>query len=94
MILLAEVKRKAIKECDQALKISRPKNDKEHVIFYGISRLGRKMHQGLEAPLAFYKIICNMFPDLKTLEDDTRIPKLIEKLVRFLSQNIEWTEVS
>ena len=94
MILLAEVKRKAIKECDQALKISQPQNDKEHVIFYGISRFGRKMHWGPEAPLAFYKIICNMFPDLKTLEDDTCIPKLIEKLARFLSRNIEWTEVS
>lgn len=94
MILLAEVKRKVIKECDQALKISRPQNDKERVIFYGISRLGRKMHWDPEAPLAFYKIICNMFPDLKTLEDDTHIPKLIEKLAQFLSQNIEWTEVS
>ena len=94
MILLSEMKRKAIKECDQALKINRPQNDKERVIFYGINRLGRKMHWGLEPPLAFYKIICNMFPDLKTLEDDTRIPKLNEKLARFLSQNIEWTEVS
>ena len=94
MILLGEMKRKAIKECDQALKISRPQNDKERVIFYGISRLGRKMHWGPEPPLAFYKIICNMFPDLKNLKDDTRIPKLIEKLAQFLSQNIEWTEVS
>ena len=94
MILLSEMKRKAIKECDQALKINRPQNDKERIIFYGINRLGCKMHWGPEVPLAFYKIICNMFPDLKTLEDNTRIPKLIEKLVQFLSQNIEWTEVS
>ena len=94
MILLSEMKRKAIKECDQAPKINRPQNDKERIIFYGINRLGRKMHWGPEPPLAFYKIICNMFPNLKTLEDDTQIPKLIEKLARFRSQNIEWTEVS
>ena len=50
MILLSEMKRKAIKECDQALKINRPQNDKEHVILYGISRLGRKMHWGPEPP--------------------------------------------
>ena len=94
MILLSEMKRKAIKECDQALKINRPQNDKERIIFYDINRLGHKMHWGPEAPLAFYKIICNMYPDFKNLDDDTRIPKLIEKLAQFLSQNIEWTKVS
>ena len=93
MILKTDIKKKAIKQCHQALKVVRPANDKDRIIYNTVKMLGRKMHFGPDPPHAFYKIVANMFPEFSALSDETKILKLVERLTFFISKNIEWTSV-
>ena len=93
MLLLTELKRKAIKECDLALKIVRPQSDKDRVIYHSVIALGRKIVFGPERPLAFYKMICNLFPDIASIPDNKKVQQLLVRLASFIAQNIMWTQV-
>ena len=90
---LAELKRKCIRECNIALKSYRPQRDDDRVIFYAVGKLGRDMLFAPKPPFAFYKIICDLFPEWEKLTENERINQLMHKLSRFISTNISWTEV-
>ena len=92
-LLLAEIKRKAIKDCDLALKVVRPNSDKERVIYNDVLKLGRKMVFGPERPFIFYKLVCNLIPEINDLPESKKIPQLLVRLASFIAQNIAWTQV-
>ena len=91
--LLAELKRKCIRECNIALKMYRPQKDEDRVIFYAVGKLGCDMLFAPSPPFPFYKIICDLFPEWEKLNDDERINQLMTRLSRFIATNITWAEV-
>ena len=91
--LMAEMKRKLIRDCNIALKACRPQKDTDRVILVAINKLGRDMYLGPNPPFALYKLLSTLFPEWNNLNTDERINKLHGKLARFISKNIEWTEV-
>ena len=91
---LAELKRKAIRECNLALKSNKPTNDPDSVIWNETCGLNRDIIIGPQAPLNFFKIIANLFDDLKNLTDDEKVANLLIRISRFVGENLRWIEVN
>ena len=92
-MLMAEMKRKAIRDCNAALKISRPTNDPHKVIYNSVKKLNRGLIYGPSQPHSFFKIIGKLFLELEALTDDEKVPQMMKILSRFLCRNIDWAEV-
>ena len=88
-----QVKQKAIRDCNAALKISRPTNDPHKVIYNSVKKLNRGLIYGPSQLHSFFKIIGKLFPELEALTDDEKVPQMMKMLSRFLCHNIDWAEV-
>ena len=93
-MLMAEMKRKAIRDCNAALKVSRPTNDPHKVIYNSVKKHNRGLVYGPSQPHSFFKIIGKLFPELEALMDEERVPQLMKLLSRFVCRNIEWAKVN
>ena len=91
---MAEIKRKAIRACNDALKIVRPLKDNERYIYYSCRNIGRALYFGPAQPYSFYRIMATFFPELATLTDDEKVLQVMTKLSRFVLKNMDWTEVN
>ena len=92
-MLMAEMKRKAIRDYNAALKISRPSNDPHKVIYNSVKKLNSGLVYGSSQLHSFFKIIRKLFPELEALTDDEKVPQMMKMLTRFLCRNIDWAEV-
>ena len=92
-MLMAEMKRKAIRDCNAALKISHPTNDPHKVIYNSVKKLNRGLIYGPSQPHSFFKIIGKLFLELEALTDDEKVSQMMKMLSRFLCHNIDWAEV-
>ena len=92
-MLMAEMKQKAIRDCNAALKISRPTNDPHKVIYNSVKKLNRGLVYGPSQPHSFFKIIGKLFPELEALTDEEKVPQMMKILSQFVSCNIDWAEV-
>ena len=93
-IAMAEVKRKAIHECNTILTVNRPKNDPDRVIFHTAKDINRSLVFGPSKPHTFFKIIGNMIPELEDLTDEEKVPQLMRLMSRFVGTNLLWAEVT
>ena len=93
-MLMAEMKRKAIRDCNAALKVVRPTNDPHKVIYNSVRSLNRALVFGPNPPYSFYKIVAKLFPELDKFTDEEKIPKVLVTLSRYICRNIDWAEVS
>ena len=91
---LAQLKRQAIRDCNEALKIVRPNNDPERYIYNTCRSHGRALYFGPPQPHSFYKIIALFFPEMGPLTDPEKVSQLMSKLSRFILKNMDWTEVN
>ena len=92
-MLMAEMKRKAIRDCNAALKVSRPTNDPHKVIYNSVKKLNRGLIYGPSQLYSFFKIIGKLFPELEPLTDEEKVPQMMKILSWFLCRNIDWAEV-
>ena len=92
-MLMVEMKQKAIRDCNAALKISRPTNDPHKVIYNSVKKLNRGLVYGPSQLHSFFKIIGKLFLELEALTDDEKVPQMMKILLRFLCRNIDWAEV-
>ena len=90
---MAEMKQKAIRDCNAALKVSRPTNDPHKVIYNSVKKLNRGLVYGPSQPHSLFKIIGKLFPELEALTDDKKVPQMMKILSRFVCRNIDWAEV-
>ena len=93
-MLMAEMKRKAIRDCNAASKVSRPTNDPHKVIYNSVKKHNRGLVYGPSQPHSFFKIIGKLFPELEALTDEERVPQLMKILSQFVCRNIDWAEVN
>ena len=92
-MLVAEMKCKAIRDCNAALKVLRPTNDPHKVIYKSVKKLNRGLVYGPSGPHSFFKIIGKLFPELEPLTDEEKVPQMMKMLSQFLCRNIDWAEV-
>ena len=92
-MLMVEMKQKAIRDCNAALKISHPTNNPHKVIYNSVKKLNRGLVYGPSQQHSFFKIIGKLFPELEALTYDEKLPQMMKILLRFLCRNIDWAEV-
>ena len=93
MLGKAEAKRKAIRDCNDILKVNRPTNENPRYMLDTTKNMGRQLCMGPSPPHAFYKIMAKWFPEYENMTPEEVMPLLMHKLSRFVMKNVEWTEV-